>query len=51
MELSMHTDKSSSLYDEKFINDLRDCDVYNKLVEHRRMKHYELRYSQHKFLQ
>ena len=46
----MHTDKSLSLDHEKFQNDLRDCDLYDKLLEHLRIKYYELRYSQDKFL-
>ena len=46
----MHTDKSSSLDHEKFQNDLRDCDVYDKLPEHLGIKYYEPFCSQNKLM-
>ena len=47
---SRHTNKSLSLDHEKFQTDLRDCDVYDKLPEHLRIKYYELCCSQNKLL-
>nr|XP_017239944.1 PREDICTED: B3 domain-containing protein Os01g0234100-like [Daucus carota subsp. sativus] len=43
-------DRSSSLNLEKFQTDLRECDVYDKLPEHLRIKYYELCCSQNKLL-
>ncbi|WOG94190.1 hypothetical protein DCAR_0313483 [Daucus carota subsp. sativus] len=40
----------SSLNLEKFQTDLRECDVYDKLPEHLRIKYYELCCSQNKLL-
>ncbi|KAL1825333.1 hypothetical protein ACET3Z_012111 [Daucus carota] len=44
------TDRNLSLNLEKFQTDLRDCDVYDKLPEHLRIKYYELCSSQNKLL-
>nr|XP_017239943.1 PREDICTED: B3 domain-containing protein Os01g0234100-like [Daucus carota subsp. sativus] len=43
-------ERSLSLNIEKFQTDLRDCDVYDKLPEHLRIKYYELCCSQNKLL-
>ncbi|XP_017239947.2 B3 domain-containing protein Os01g0234100-like [Daucus carota subsp. sativus] len=44
------TDRNLSLNLEKFQTDLRDCDVYDKLPEHLRIKYFELCSSQNKLL-